>query len=279
MQANSSGDSVTIMTINKRHEHGPFDIVGDVHGCFDELTQLLSQLGYGIQKASKDAGGLRYTVIPPAGRKAVFVGDLVDRGPASNECLRLVMDMAEDGVALCVQGNHEAKLSRKLAGRNVKVGHGLERTLAQLEPEPPGFIERVKVFIDGLVSHCVLDDGRLVVAHAGMKEEYQGRVSGKIHAFGLYGETTGETDEFGFPIRYPWARDYRGKALVVYGHTPVPEAGFVNNTICIDTGCVFGGKLTALRYPERDLVSVPAARIYYERTGGGAFEGRGVNGN
>lgn len=257
------------MTINKRHEHGPFDIIGDVHGCFDELTQLLSQLGYRIQKESKDAGVFRYAVASPAARKAFFVGDLVDRGPASNECLRLVMDMVEDGVALCVQGNHEAKLLRKLAGRDVKVGHGLERTLAQLAPEPPEFIERVKVFIDGMPSHCVLDDGGLVVAHAGMKEEYQGRVSGKAHAFGLYGETTGETDEFGFPVRYPWAKDYRGAALVVYGHTPVPEAEFINNTICVDTGCVFGGKLTALRYPERELVSVAAAGIYYERTGGG----------
>lgn len=141
----------------------------------------------------------------------------------------------------------------------------MEQTLAQLEPEPPAFIERLKVFLNGMVSHFVLDDGKLVVAHAGMKEEYQGGVSGKAQAFALYGETTGETDEFGFPVRYPWAQDYQGKALVVYGHTPVPEAEFINNTICIDTGCVFGGKLTALRYPERELVSVPAARTYYER--------------
>lgn len=256
------------MTINKRHEHGPFDIVGDVHGCFGELKQLLEQLGYRIQQETKGDGNFRYAVTPPAGRRVFFVGDLVDRGPASNECLRLAMGMVEDGVALCVQGNHEAKLCRKLAGKNVKVRHGLEQTLAQLATESPAFIERVKVFIDGLPGHCVLDDGRLVVAHAGMKEEYQGRVSGKAHAFALYGETTGETDEFGFPVRYPWAQDYRGEALVVYGHTPVPEAEFINNTICIDTGCVFGGKLTALRYPEKELVSVPAAKTYYERIGG-----------
>ena len=52
--------------------------------------------------------------------------------------------------------------------------------------------------------------------------------------------------------------------MVVYGHTPVPDAEWLNNTICIDTGCVFGGELTALRYPERELVSVPAQRAYYE---------------
>lgn len=263
------------MRTDKRDEHGPFDIIGDVHGCFDELTQLLGQLGYRIEKATNDTGDLRYAVTPPMGRKAFFAGDLVDRGPASDKCLRLAMDMVEDGVALCVQGNHEAKLYRKLAGKNVKVRYGLEQTLAQLATEPPGFVERVKVFIDEMVSHYVLDDGRLVVVHAGMREEYQGRVSGKVHAFGLYGETTGEIDEFGFPVRYPWAQDYRGEALVVYGHTPVPDAEFINNTICIDTGCVFGGKLTALRYPERELVSVPAAQVYYEGAGGGAFGAAG----
>src|SRR5262249_14121341 len=123
---------------------------------------------------------------------------------------------------------------------------------------------RVVAFLDGLVSHFVLDSGRLVVAHAGLREEMHGRASAAVRAFALYGETTGETDEFGLPVRYPWAQDYRGKAAVVYGHTPVPEPVWVNNTICIDTGCVYGGRLTALRYPERELVSVPAGRVYYE---------------
>ncbi|HWF89686.1 MAG TPA: polynucleotide kinase-phosphatase, partial [Pyrinomonadaceae bacterium] len=110
----------------------------------------------------------------------------------------------------------------------------------------------------------VLDDGRLVVAHAGLKEELQGRGSGKVRDFALFGETTGETDEFGLPVRYNWAAEYRGKAMVVYGHTPVPEPEWLNRTICIDTGCVFGGKLTALRYPEKELISVPALQTYYE---------------
>ena len=110
----------------------------------------------------------------------------------------------------------------------------------------------------------MFDDGKLVVAHAGMKEEMQGRGSGKVRDFALYGETTGETDEYGLPVRYNWAAEYRGKAMVVYGHTPVAEPEWLNRTINIDTGCVFGGKLTALRYPERELVSVPALRTYYE---------------
>jgi protein phosphatase len=244
---------------NRKHEHGPFDIIGDVHGCMDELRDLLAQLGYEI--GGQD-GGCRVT--PPAGRKAVYVGDLVDRGPRIPEVLRLVMSMVDGGAALCVPGNHDIKLVRKLKGRDVQITHGLADSLEQLDAEPPEFRERACAFLDGLVSHYVLDDGKLVVAHAGMKEEMQGRGSGKVRDFALYGETTGETDEFGLPVRGNWAAEYRGKAMVVYGHTPVAEPEWLNRTINIDTGCVFGGKLTALRYPERELVSVPARRTYYE---------------
>ncbi|HSE97980.1 MAG TPA: polynucleotide kinase-phosphatase, partial [Blastocatellia bacterium] len=159
---------------------------------------------------------------------------------------------------------HDMKLMRKLRGRDVRITHGLAESLEQLEREPAEFKERVAEFIDGLVSHYVLDDGNLVVAHAGLKETMQGRGSGKVRDFALYGETTGETDEFGLPIRYNWAAEYRGRAMVVYGHTPVPVPEWLNRTINVDTGCVFGGRLTALRYPEKELVSVPAARSYYE---------------
>ena len=200
----------------------------------------------------------------PKGRKVVFLGDLVDRGPGVAKVLKLVMSMVADGMALCVAGNHESKLVRKLQGRIVQVSHGLAESLAQLEMESPAFRQQAAKFLDGLISHYVLDGGGLVVAHAGMKAEYQGRASARVRDFCLYGETTGETDEFGLPVRVNWAAGYRGRAMVVYGHTPVMEPAWLNNTINIDTGCVFGGKLTALRYPEKELVSVPAARVYYE---------------
>lgn len=244
---------------NRTHEHGPFDIIGDVHGCIDELLDLLAQLGYCV---ARENGA--YQVTPPAGRKAVFVGDLVDRGEGIPGVLRLAMSMVEAGAALCVPGNHDMKLVRKLKGRDVQITHGLADSLAQLEVETPEFREKVCAFLDSLVSHYVFDDGKLVVAHAGMKEEMQGRGSGKVRDFALYGDTTGETDEFGLPVRGNWATEYRGKAMVVYGHTPVAEAEWLNRTINIDTGCVFGGKLTALRYPERELVSVPARKTYYQ---------------
>lgn len=244
---------------NLKHVHGPFDIIGDIHGCFDELQALLKQLDYEIQEEDQ-----QFRVYHPMGRKIVFLGDLVDRGSDVPGVLRLVMDMVEAGNALCIPGNHDVKLLRKLRGKDVRLTHGLATTVEQLEKEPAEFREKVAKFIDSLISHYVLDDGKLVVAHAGLKESMHGRGSGAVREFALYGETTGETDEFGMPIRYNWATEYRGKGMVVYGHTPVPEAQWLNNTINIDTGCVFGGKLTGLRYPERELVSVPAALTYWE---------------
>ncbi|GAA1545572.1 polynucleotide kinase-phosphatase [Actinomadura kijaniata] len=246
---------------DKRELTGPFDVIGDVHGCRAELEDLLRDLGYEI---GHDALGRPVGATHPGGRTAVFVGDLVDRGPDTPGVLRLVMGMVRDGDALCVSGNHENKLVRALRGRKVRVAHGLAESLEQLAAEPEGFRAEAMAFMDGLISHYMLDGGNLVVAHAGLKEEYHGRASGRVRSFALYGDTTGETDEYGLPVRYPWARDYRGGALVVYGHTPVPRAEFINNTICLDTGVVFGGKLTALRYPEREIVSTPARRVWYE---------------
>ncbi|MFE6687299.1 polynucleotide kinase-phosphatase [Streptomyces sp. NPDC057743] len=244
-----------------RHLTGPFDIVGDVHGCRSELEVLLGRLGYGLVR---DARGRAVDAVHPEGRTAVFVGDLVDRGPDSPGVLRLVSGMVAAGHALCVSGNHEQKLGRYLNGRAVRHTHGLAETIAQLAKEDEAFRAGVAEFVRGLVSHYVLDGGGLVVCHAGLPEKYHGRTSGRVRSFALYGDTTGETDEFGLPVRYPWAEDYRGRAAVVYGHTPTPRAGWLNNTVCLDTGCVFGGKLTALRWPERELVDVAAERVWYE---------------
>ncbi|KOG88616.1 metallophosphoesterase, partial [Streptomyces varsoviensis] len=244
-----------------RHLTGPFDIVGDIHGCRSELETLLGKLGYAVER---DGAGRPVDAAHPDGRTAVFVGDLVDRGPDSPGVLRLVMGMVAAGHALCVPGNHENKLGRYLKGRKVQHTHGLAETVEQLEKEDDTFVAEVRAFIDSLVSHYVLDGGGLVVCHAGLPEKYHGRTSGRVRSHALYGDTTGETDEFGLPVRYPWAEDYRGRAAVVYGHTPVPNTSWINNTICLDTGAVFGGKMSALRWPERELVDVPAERVWYE---------------
>ncbi|MEZ6235182.1 MAG: polynucleotide kinase-phosphatase [Phycisphaerales bacterium] len=283
---------------NLKHERGPFDIIGDVHGCYQELLDLLGSLGWTITQREGEPEGCCDAAPPGAApigassasegdpptdtdtptdsntstefgpprpsRRLIFLGDLVDRGPATPSVLRLAMTLCRDGLALCVPGNHDVKLLRALRGKNVQITHGLAESLAQLAGEPESFRREVAAFIDAMVSHYLLDGGRLVVAHAGMKESMQGRGSGAVREFALYGETTGETDEFGLPVRYNWAAEYRGKPAVVYGHTPVPHPEWLNGTVCIDTGCVFGGSLTALRWPEREFVSVRARATYAE---------------
>ncbi|MBA4190849.1 MAG: polynucleotide kinase-phosphatase [Planctomycetaceae bacterium] len=247
------------LAVNKRHDCGPFDIIGDVHGCLPELLALLEKLGYTVRKTETgwDVGHL-------AGRKPVFVGDLCDRGPDTPGVFRLVMDMVRRGAAYCVLGNHDDKLLRWLKGTTTKLTHGLAQSAEQFERESPEFRESVIEFIARLPSHLVLDGGKLVVAHAGLTAEMHGRVSGKVRAFALYGDTTGESDEFGLPVRLNWAANYRARATVVYGHTPTLTPTWENRCICIDTGCVFGGAMTALRYPDPELVSVPAERAYAE---------------
>lgn len=249
---------------NRKNEHGPFDIVGDLHGCFDELHDLLGQLGYQVERLEEPEDDRWFKVCNPVGHKLVLLGDLVDRGPKSTDVLKLAMQMVRDDQAIVVPGNHDEKLLRKLTGRSVQVAHGMEETLEQLAKETPEFSEQVREFLDSLVSHFVLDGGKLVVAHAGMREEYQGRASMTVRDFALFGETTGEKDEFGLPVRYNWATEYRGKAKVIYGHTPVFEPEWLNGTLNVDTGCVFGGKLTALQYPTMRLVSVEARETYVE---------------
>ena len=251
----------TRLLTDRTDERGPFDVIGDVHGCRSELETLLGRLGYALVR---DEQGRAIDARHPEQRRVVFLGDLIDRGPDVVGVLRLAMGMVASGSALAVPGNHEAKLVRALRGAKVTVSHGLEETLAQLSGESEEFREQVEAFCHDLVSHLILDEGRLVVAHAGLKEQYHGRASGRVRAFALYGETTGETDEYGLPVRHPWAQDYRGTAVVLYGHTPVPTVEWVNNTACLDTGCVFGGALSAMRYPEREVVSVPAEQVWYD---------------
>ncbi|MFC4640112.1 metallophosphoesterase [Deinococcus hohokamensis] len=238
---------------DRRELTGPFDLIGDVHGCLPELLELLERLGY---RVTGD------TVTPPPGRRAVFLGDLVDRGPDSAGTLRLVMGMVRSGAALCVPGNHDEKLVRALDGKAVRALHGLDLTLAQLQAAGEAFRTQVRAFVTGLPSHLVLDGGQLVVAHAGLPEHLQGRQSGRVRSFALYGDTTGRLDEHGLPVRRDWAQHYGGEALVVYGHTPVAAPRWVKRTVNIDTGCAFGGHLSALRYPEGQTVSVPARAQY-----------------
>lgn len=259
----SDGDSPkpTPDPLCRKDDRGPFDVIGDVHGCFDELVLLLRELGYEV-----NANESQPTARHVAGRRLLFLGDLADRGPKCPAVLRLAMNLVRDEGALCVKGNHDDKLARKLRGNDVDMSWGLAETLEQLHPESEAFKLELREFLEDLIPHYVLDGGELIAAHAGLREELHGKSSKRARAACLFGEPTGELDELGYPVRKDWAAEYSGKATIVYGHTPVDEALWVNNTINIDTGCVYGGRLSALRYPERELVQVQAISTYYSRT-------------
>lgn len=248
------------MQYDRRNEKGPFDIVGDVHGCYEELLSLLAKLGY-----QERNGRWQH----PQGRRIVFLGDLGDRGPHCLKSIGLAMELVHQGVALYVPGNHCKKLSGYLQGRKVQVKHGLEKTVEELQQLGPlereAFKQEFLAFYLNGSPYLILDRGNLVVSHAGIKEHMIGKMNKQIQSFCLYGDATGEVTPEGLPVRRDWAKEYRGKALVVYGHTPVETPEFRHNTIDIDTGCATGGQLTALRYPEREIAQVLAQRVYYVR--------------
>jgi protein phosphatase len=236
-----------------------FDVIGDVHGCWHELADLWERLGYTWDTKT---GLPRH----PEGRITVFVGDLADRGPDSPRVLRTVSRMVASGLALFAPGNHDDKLFRMLRGNRVTRSHGLDLTEAQLNALPAAerkeLTRDILAYLAAAPPYQVLDEARLIVAHAGMREEFVGRTDGHVRQFTLYGDVRGFEPGTNKPIRFDWASEYRGSALIAYGHTPQEAVRFVGNTINLDSGCVFGGALTALRYPEREIVSVPAREVY-----------------
>lgn len=230
------------------------DIIGDIHGCFVEFEELTKKMGYDWST------GLP---VHPDGRHLAFVGDLTDRGPESIKTAKLVWDLVVNKKsAFYVPGNHCNKLYRYLLGNKVQTTHGLETTVSEymsMNPEMKNdFRERFLRLYESAPLYHVLDQGRLVIAHAGIREDYIGTNNSKVKTFVLYGDITGQSNPDGTPVRRDWAKNYQGKAAVVYGHTPVRKPRVLNNTYNIDTGAVFGGNLTALRYPEMELVSVPS---------------------
>lgn len=247
---------------------GPFDIIGDIHDCAAELMELLDKLGYRVTGDPSASEGT-LTVLPHhAGRSLVFLGDFTDRGPTPIATLRLVIAAARSG-ALAVIGNHDKRLREFLEGRRVHETDWFTKTARATASLSPDERRAIATYLARLPSHLVLDDEALVVAHAGCRSAMQGRDNEYVSEFCMYGESGGTLDKDGYPIRIDWAADYEGSATVVYGHvtTPTPRWNAAGNAVCIDTGCCLGGALTALRWPERTLVSVAARRVYTRLAG------------
>ncbi|WP_100403307.1 bis(5'-nucleosyl)-tetraphosphatase PrpE [Bacillus sp. FJAT-42315] len=230
------------------------DIIGDIHGCFQEFKQLTIKLGYSWDSELP---------LHPKGRVLGFVGDLADRGPASLQVVEVVHDLWEKQLAYYAPGNHCNKLYRWFCGNNVQVTHGLETTVAELEQLDNRDFKRVKKKFMNLYEQSplyqILDEGQLIIAHAGIREQDIGKFTSKVKTFVLYGDITGEKHPDGSPVRRDWAKQYKGQPWIIYGHTPTKEVRLIHHTANIDTGAVFGGKLSAFRYPEKEIVSVPSS--------------------
>jgi protein phosphatase len=231
-----------------------FDVIGDIHGCFEEFKELTIKLGYNWAKSYP---------IHPDGRKLAFVGDLTDRGPNSLQVIATVSEIVKNQAGYYTPGNHCDKLYRYFLGRKVQETHGLETTVAELKSlssEQYALIRSKFVELyENAPLYLTLDDKKLVIAHAGIRSDYIGRTDKKVKTFVLYGDITGEQHPDGSPVRRDWAKNYHEKkSFIVYGHTPVREPRIINETINIDTGCIFGGKLTAFCYPEKEVISVPS---------------------
>ena len=257
----------------------PFDIIGDVHGCVEELGELLERLGYSPAGSGSDSDDESYR--HPDGRRVVFVGDLVDRGPGNIAVLEIALAMRAGGVSLQVLGNHDARFLRWLTGRNVRTTFGLAQTIAELDALPEHTHEalrrRIRRLFEDTPGYLILDEGQLVVTHGGIRDGMIGAWDGETASFCLYGDVEGYTHS-GKPIRRDWAAHRHlpagegsagSEALeapyIVYGHNVVQDLRWVNRALDLDTGCVYGGRLSALRYPELELVTVNAKRAYAHR--------------
>lgn len=231
------------------------DIIGDIHGCFGELKKLTEKLGYNWNQGFPNH---------PENRKLAFIGDLTDRGPESLKVIDVVWKLVIDQKSgYYVPGNHCNKLYRFFLGNKVKIANGLETTVAEYHDMNREQQETIKKKFMTLYEkgplYKVFEKEKLVICHAGIREDFIGKRTSEVKTFVLYGDITGEKNPDGTPVRLDWAKKYKGPYTIVYGHTPVKEPRIIGKTYNIDTGAVFGGKLTAMRFPEMELVSVPSS--------------------
>jgi hypothetical protein len=247
-----------------------YDIVGDVHGCMDELLALVRRAGYQVAPFDPDASD-PIEVVHPKDRILVFAGDLTDRGPKSDQVLRMVIGMIKAGTGLSVMGNHDWKLLRYLRGADVKINNGLATTIEQLDKHPQALRDAVRDLLE-LTPHQVrlplpeghprYADGYMTVVHGAAPRHHQDVADKNSFSRGIFGYPTGKTGADGGIERQDWALDYDGLRTVVHGHTPMAKVREKNRVICLDTGCVFGGHLTMYQVDTGDLLLEPARMNY-----------------
>jgi len=236
-----------------------WDIIGDIHGCLHELYALLEKLEYEWEPSKS-------LYKPPENRVLVSVGDIVSRGKHSAVTYGFVRNMIKAGYMLCTRGNHDDKIMRWAKGNKVKLLHGDDKTTEQLSACNISR-ESICEFLKNLPYYLSLDEGKLIVVHAAWRDDLieLDPFHKKCRSWCLYGPTTGETTEHGLPVRIDWASKRTAQdfsPIVVYGHQPYSKPRVINKTYGIDTGCAFGGHLTAIQYPEMNCVQVQALETY-----------------
>ncbi|KGR78310.1 metallophosphoesterase [Ureibacillus manganicus] len=245
------------------------DIIGDIHACFDEFLEMLVKLGY----IEGEDGLFRH----PEGRTLVSLGDVMSRGPQSLRCMEFFLNHVNARLAYMTDSNHGWKIARWLDGRKVQLRHGdelVEQEFLEYEKindpkKTKEFKRQLKELLMNAPSHYILQESnvdKIVCTHAGIKGEYIGKENSRIKDFCRYGDVAG-TDQNGKPIRKDWFINHNNDLLIIWGHDPKREPMTINNTINIDQGLVFGGKLTTYRYPENEFVFVPAKKNYSGKEG------------
>lgn len=262
--------SYTRFTDNLSVVDGRIDVVGDVHGCMDELMVLLAQAGYWIAEFNPK-GSDPIAVIHPQGRKLIFVGDLTDRGPSSDQVLRLAMGAIACGTASCVMGNHDWKIYRALCGRKVTIDDSTQETLDQIASYGEAFEASVRSFYESIPHQIRIPlswehgfDGaqNLWIVHASAKAHRQGGTRSSDFARSIYGYGGDDVDEKGWMIREDWAASYEGADPVIHGHVIHAEPVWKNRVLCLDTGCAFGNKMTLYQVDQDTFLFSRAERNY-----------------
>lgn len=241
------------------------DLIGDTHGCIQEPLMLLEKLGYRLALTEENGLPRLLDVEAPEGRKLLFLGDLVDKGPNSAQLLALVMQLVKFGVAIVIMGNHDHKLMRVLGGASVEIKPYLQATIEQIDRHGPAFRKQVLDFL--LELPLIWENDEIRALHGGYREVASGETAMNL---ALYGEPVpGQFDERGFPLRSEkWKEEYKGSKHIYCGHTPVAEPVVHRNehgaeVVCIDTGCALGDELTAVRWPEKQIFTVRALQTYF----------------
>ncbi len=230
-----------------------YAVIGDVHGCYYELKELITNLQ---SKYGKDI-------------LIISVGDNVDRGDYNLKTLDLCIELFNEGKFIEVQSNHMDKFVRWLKGSNVKISYGMQKTVDEFLNLPKTIQEQYRKKIIEYYSSAplyVIVNKETVIAHAGIKDDMIGKTGKKVKSFVLYGQTTGRYTPEGFPERLDWTKERKLKAnspKIVYGHVVFQKPYINNKCYGIDTGCVFGNKLTAY-IPQIDTFEfVKAKKTYY----------------